>query len=301
MLRAALPGGVDRAGLSGLRCRTVGGGAGRRLPEPVRRGVVRASGAVQAAAVACAVPLVLVALPGPLGWAAEPWSGAPSDARAAVTVHMPWPPLPGPAAPRPDGRRRRARPPGPRRGPAAMGVDRRGLPRLGHRHDRAGRAPTPLLRGPVATGGGDRRGPRGGSLPRSAEDSHRSRPDQLRLPRLPLAAFPDGDAHGAVGPDRPVRGGLAAAAPHARHRTGRARVRRRARVRDRCGGGLAGRSTRRCWSWRSRWPRPCSPRAWAKPARACRSRRPERPPLCSPSASRPPPRRCSPRCWHCAQ
>ncbi|WP_405874851.1 MULTISPECIES: SCO7613 C-terminal domain-containing membrane protein [unclassified Streptomyces] len=66
-----------------------------RLPEPVRRGVVQASGAVQAAAVACALPLVAVALLGPLGWASGPWSGVPSDARAAVTVHTPWPSYPG--------------------------------------------------------------------------------------------------------------------------------------------------------------------------------------------------------------
>jgi len=66
-----------------------------RLPEPVRRGAVQASGAVQAASVACALPLVAVALLGPLGWASQPWSGVPSDARAAVTVHMPWPPFPG--------------------------------------------------------------------------------------------------------------------------------------------------------------------------------------------------------------
>ncbi|MCI3244359.1 SCO7613 C-terminal domain-containing membrane protein [Streptomyces spinosisporus] len=63
-----------------------------RLPEPVRRGVVQASGAVQAAAVACALPLVLLSLLGPLGWAVQPWSGAPSDTRAAVSVHVPWAP-----------------------------------------------------------------------------------------------------------------------------------------------------------------------------------------------------------------
>ncbi|RPF32042.1 hypothetical protein EDD92_1914 [Streptomyces sp. TLI_185] len=66
-----------------------------RLPEPVRRGLVQASGAVQAVVVACALPLVVVALLGPLGWAERWWTGAPSDARAAAAVHMPWPPYPG--------------------------------------------------------------------------------------------------------------------------------------------------------------------------------------------------------------
>ncbi|MFF4253045.1 SCO7613 C-terminal domain-containing membrane protein [Streptomyces sp. NPDC001663] len=64
------------------------------LPQPVRRGLVLASGAVQAAAVVCALPLIAVALLGPLGWAERPWSGVPADARAAVTIHTPWPPFP---------------------------------------------------------------------------------------------------------------------------------------------------------------------------------------------------------------
>ncbi|MGW3094228.1 SCO7613 C-terminal domain-containing membrane protein [Streptomyces sp. NPDC001102] len=64
------------------------------LPTAVRRGFVWASGAVQAVATVSALPLVVVALLGPLGWAREPWSGAPSDARAAVTVHTPWPVVP---------------------------------------------------------------------------------------------------------------------------------------------------------------------------------------------------------------
>lgn len=64
------------------------------LPTAVRRGFVWASGAVQAVATVSALPLVVVAFLGPLGWAREPWSGAPSDARAAVTVHTPWPVVP---------------------------------------------------------------------------------------------------------------------------------------------------------------------------------------------------------------
>ncbi|MER6419185.1 hypothetical protein [Streptomyces sp. NPDC001137] len=66
-----------------------------RLPEPVRRGLVQASAAVQTLAVACALPLFVVALLGPLGRAERWWTGAPSDARAAAAVHTPWPPYPG--------------------------------------------------------------------------------------------------------------------------------------------------------------------------------------------------------------
>ncbi|MFF8969400.1 SCO7613 C-terminal domain-containing membrane protein [Streptomyces sp. NPDC014995] len=62
------------------------------LPESVRHGLARACVAVQALALLWAVPLVLVTVLGPLGWVERPWSGEPSDARAAVTVHMPWPP-----------------------------------------------------------------------------------------------------------------------------------------------------------------------------------------------------------------
>lgn len=65
-----------------------------RLPDAVRRGFLQASATVQAIAVVCALPLVAVALLGPLGWAQDPWSGTPADARAAVTVHTPWPPYP---------------------------------------------------------------------------------------------------------------------------------------------------------------------------------------------------------------
>ncbi|MFD5495028.1 hypothetical protein ACFWH4_19525 [Streptomyces sp. NPDC127091] len=61
------------------------------LPEPVRRGVARASASVQALAVVWALPLVVVALLGPVGWTGRVWSGAPSDLRAAVTVWAPWP------------------------------------------------------------------------------------------------------------------------------------------------------------------------------------------------------------------
>ncbi|MGW2825203.1 SCO7613 C-terminal domain-containing membrane protein [Streptomyces sp. NPDC001443] len=62
-----------------------------RLPEPVRVGLLRASGAVQAVALAAALPLVAVTSVGPLGRAGRVWSGAPADARAAVTADLPWP------------------------------------------------------------------------------------------------------------------------------------------------------------------------------------------------------------------
>ncbi|MET9379708.1 hypothetical protein ABZY09_01150 [Streptomyces sp. NPDC002928] len=90
LLRAALPGGwtVPAYLVCGVALLAALRG---RLPEPVRSGLVRASSAVQLAASACALPLVAVALLGPVGWAARPWSGGPSDARAGVTVDVPWP------------------------------------------------------------------------------------------------------------------------------------------------------------------------------------------------------------------
>ncbi|MFJ4618785.1 SCO7613 C-terminal domain-containing membrane protein [Streptomyces sp. NPDC088812] len=65
-----------------------------RLAEPVRVGLIRAGAAVQALALLWALPLVLVVLLGPLGLLEHPWSGAPANARDAVTVHTPWPPHP---------------------------------------------------------------------------------------------------------------------------------------------------------------------------------------------------------------
>ncbi|MCX3289326.1 hypothetical protein OR263_21895 [Streptomyces sp. NEAU-H22] len=63
-----------------------------RLPYPMRTGFVWASGAVQALAVLWTLPVVAVVLLGPAGWLGRVWSGAPSDARAAVVVDVPWPP-----------------------------------------------------------------------------------------------------------------------------------------------------------------------------------------------------------------
>ncbi|MFE7903028.1 SCO7613 C-terminal domain-containing membrane protein [Streptomyces sp. NPDC057424] len=63
-----------------------------RLPDALRRGFAWASGAVQALAVLWTLPVVAVVLLGPAGWAGRVWSGAPSDARAAVAVGAPWPP-----------------------------------------------------------------------------------------------------------------------------------------------------------------------------------------------------------------
>nr|WP_264935559.1 hypothetical protein [Streptomyces sp. A012304] len=91
VLRASLPAGW--AVPAHLACGVALSAAVRgRLPEPVRQGLFRASAAVQALAVLWAVPLVVVTACGPLGWVERPWTGAPSDARAAVTVHTPWPP-----------------------------------------------------------------------------------------------------------------------------------------------------------------------------------------------------------------
>lgn len=90
-LRPVLPGAWSVAGY--LAC-GVGLLAAARapLPDPVRRGAVRASAAVQALVVLCTLPLVLMALLGPVGWTARVWSGAPSDMRPAVTDWLPWPP-----------------------------------------------------------------------------------------------------------------------------------------------------------------------------------------------------------------
>ncbi|CAM5231710.1 Integral membrane protein OS=Streptomyces violarus OX=67380 GN=FHS41_006231 PE=4 SV=1 [Streptomyces violarus] len=79
-------------GLSGLRDRPVGGGAGRAAAGRGAARVAWASGAVQALALLWALPVVAVVGPGPAGWIGRVWSGAPSDARAAVTVEAPWPP-----------------------------------------------------------------------------------------------------------------------------------------------------------------------------------------------------------------
>ncbi|MFI7502241.1 SCO7613 C-terminal domain-containing membrane protein [Streptomyces sp. NPDC049687] len=63
-----------------------------RGSEPVRRGLTRASAAVQACAVLWAVPAVGVTLLGPTIWAGRAWSGAPSDARTAAALDPFWPP-----------------------------------------------------------------------------------------------------------------------------------------------------------------------------------------------------------------
>ncbi|MFJ7966820.1 SCO7613 C-terminal domain-containing membrane protein [Streptomyces sp. NPDC096324] len=65
--------------------------AGAGLPAPVRRGIALASGCVGALAVAWALPVVVITLLGPVGRAGSVWSGAPSDARDAVTNNLPWP------------------------------------------------------------------------------------------------------------------------------------------------------------------------------------------------------------------
>ncbi|MFE1292107.1 SCO7613 C-terminal domain-containing membrane protein [Streptomyces sp. NPDC058751] len=65
--------------------------AGAGLPAPVRRGAALASGCVGALAVVWALPVVVITLVGPAGWAGSVWSGAPADAREAVTNGLPWP------------------------------------------------------------------------------------------------------------------------------------------------------------------------------------------------------------------
>ncbi len=97
LLRVSLPGGwavpahlVCAVALAGGAALT--GVARVWLPEAVRRGLVGAGAAVQALSLLWALPLVLVVVTGPLGWAQRPWSGGPGDAREAVTVLTPWPP-----------------------------------------------------------------------------------------------------------------------------------------------------------------------------------------------------------------
>ncbi|MGW6909596.1 SCO7613 C-terminal domain-containing membrane protein [Streptomyces sp. NPDC054940] len=67
--------------------------AGRveRLPESVRHGLAQASAAVQGLALLWTLPLVGIALLGPVAWAERVWSGAPGGVREAVAVDAPWP------------------------------------------------------------------------------------------------------------------------------------------------------------------------------------------------------------------
>ncbi|MFF7523589.1 SCO7613 C-terminal domain-containing membrane protein [Streptomyces pseudovenezuelae] len=67
------------------------------LPETVRRGLLWASGAVQALSLLWTLPVVGVVVLGPLSWASQAWTGTPPDARAAVTSHLTWPPYSGTA------------------------------------------------------------------------------------------------------------------------------------------------------------------------------------------------------------
>lgn len=101
LLAVAALGGVPRSSLPGdwtvpgyLVCGVALLAAVRtRLPEPMRRGLARASGSVQAVAVVWALPLVAVALLGPVAWVGHVWTGSPSTAREAVTIDgVPWPP-----------------------------------------------------------------------------------------------------------------------------------------------------------------------------------------------------------------
>ncbi|MFD5014193.1 SCO7613 C-terminal domain-containing membrane protein [Streptomyces chartreusis] len=63
-----------------------------RLPQALRDGLVRASAAVQGLALLWTLPLVALALVGPVAWVEQVWSGAPGDVRQAMAVDAPWPP-----------------------------------------------------------------------------------------------------------------------------------------------------------------------------------------------------------------
>ncbi|GAA3554162.1 hypothetical protein GCM10022295_40350 [Streptomyces osmaniensis] len=63
-----------------------------RLPQALRDGLTRASAAVQGLALLWTLPLVAIALVGPVAWVEQVWSGAPGDVRQAMAVDAPWPP-----------------------------------------------------------------------------------------------------------------------------------------------------------------------------------------------------------------
>ncbi|MFF5480669.1 SCO7613 C-terminal domain-containing membrane protein [Streptomyces sp. NPDC012935] len=63
-----------------------------RLPQALRDGLTRASAAVQGLALLWTLPLVAIALVGPVAQVDQVWSGAPGDVRQAMAVDAPWPP-----------------------------------------------------------------------------------------------------------------------------------------------------------------------------------------------------------------
>ncbi|MET7985248.1 MULTISPECIES: hypothetical protein [unclassified Streptomyces] len=90
VLRASLPGEWTVPGH--LVCAiALSAVAGRGVPAQVRRGIAVASGCVGALAVAWALPVVVIALVGPIGRVGSVWSGVPANARDAVTNGLPWP------------------------------------------------------------------------------------------------------------------------------------------------------------------------------------------------------------------
>ncbi|WP_328454468.1 hypothetical protein OG780_33390 [Streptomyces sp. NBC_00386] len=90
LLRTSLPGEWTVPGH--LACAiTLLAVAGAGVPTPVRRGIALASGCVGALAVAWALPVVVITLLGPAVRAGSAWSGAPENARDAVTNGLPWP------------------------------------------------------------------------------------------------------------------------------------------------------------------------------------------------------------------
>ncbi|WP_459755453.1 SCO7613 C-terminal domain-containing membrane protein [Streptomyces sennicomposti] len=74
----------------GIALSVVAGARATRVSEPVRRGLVLASAAVQGLAVLWALPLLAVVLLGPARWVSRVWSGTPGGAREAVTAGSPW-------------------------------------------------------------------------------------------------------------------------------------------------------------------------------------------------------------------
>ncbi|MFJ4684325.1 SCO7613 C-terminal domain-containing membrane protein [Streptomyces sp. NPDC088789] len=62
-----------------------------RIPAPVREGLGWASGGVQTLAVVWTLPMVAVALAGPLGWVGSVWEGAPPHPGFVGSGEVPWP------------------------------------------------------------------------------------------------------------------------------------------------------------------------------------------------------------------
>ena len=90
VVRPVLPAGWPVPAYLAFAIALLAAARGGRLPQEVRRGLGFASAVVQGLAVLWALPLLLLTLLEPAGWAARVWAGAPDGARQAVAVGAPW-------------------------------------------------------------------------------------------------------------------------------------------------------------------------------------------------------------------